>query len=96
MEVVWNEITYTRKRGGFSTAVEKRIREVFDSLIKLDHPNIVKLHSHWTDTVADRPRLVFVTEHITSGSLQQFLKRTKAKTRSLKVSLLLIDFPYFL
>ena len=37
--------------------LQEKIRQVFDNLIQLDHPNIVKFHKYWTDASADKPRV---------------------------------------
>ena len=49
----------------FYFSVQNKIKVVFDNLIQLDHPNIVKFHKYWTDTKSDKekPRvshLVFI------------------------------------
>jgi len=62
---------------------EDKIRLVFDSLTQLEHPNIVKFHRYWTDTHNDKPRVIFITEYMSSGSLKHFLKRTKRNLKKL-------------
>ena len=40
---------------------EKMIRKIFDNLIGLDHPNIVKFHKYWTEMAEanmEKPRVV--------------------------------------
>ncbi|XP_076036281.1 MLF1-adaptor molecule isoform X2 [Oratosquilla oratoria] len=54
MEVVWNEVKFSERRN--FREQEEKIRQVFDNLTQLDHPNIVKLHKYWTDTKNDKPR----------------------------------------
>lgn len=56
---------------------QEKIREVFDSLAQLEHPNIVKIHKYWMDKDSEKPRVIFITEYMSSGSLKQFLKKTK-------------------
>ncbi|XP_062618037.1 nuclear receptor-binding protein-like isoform X2 [Saccostrea cucullata] len=63
----------------------EKIRQVFNSLIQLDHPNIVKFHKYWTDTKDGRPRVIFITEYMSSGSLKQFLKRTKKNNKTFQL-----------
>lgn len=75
VEVVWNEIRFNEKKLFY--AKEKKVSQVFDRLIQLEHPNIVKLHKYWIDKNLEHPRLVFITEYMSSGSLKQFLKRTR-------------------
>ena len=36
---------------------QDKIRQVFDNLIQLDHPNIVKFHKYWTDTSNGKSRV---------------------------------------
>ncbi|XP_068211109.1 nuclear receptor-binding protein homolog isoform X2 [Palaemon carinicauda] len=81
MEVVWNEVRFSERRN--LRDQEEKIRSVFDSLTQLDHPNIVKLHKYWIDSKNDKPRVVFITEYMSSGSLKKFLKLTKKNTKKL-------------
>ena len=37
--------------------MQDKIRQVFDNLIQLEHPNIVKFHKYWTDTKGEKPRV---------------------------------------
>ncbi|XP_017738962.1 PREDICTED: nuclear receptor-binding protein 2 isoform X1 [Rhinopithecus bieti] len=48
VEVVWNELRF-RDRKAFA-AHEEKIQTVFEQLVLVDHPNIVKLHKYWLDT----------------------------------------------
>ncbi|KAG9509091.1 Nuclear receptor-binding protein-like protein [Fragariocoptes setiger] len=75
VEVVWNEVRFSERK--YFTAREEKISEVFERLIQLDHPNIVKLHKYWMDKDVEHPRVIFITEYMSSGSLKQFLKKTK-------------------
>lgn len=82
VEVVWNEVQYASLQELKSQ--EDKMRQVFDNLLQLDHQNIVKFHRYWTDTQhPDRPRVIFITEFMSSGSLKQFLKRTKRNAKRL-------------
>lgn len=83
VEVVWNEVQYANLQELKSQ--EEKMRQVFDNLLQLDHPNIVKFHRYWTDTQqnGERPRVIFITEYMSSGSLKQFLKRTKRNAKRL-------------
>uniref|UniRef100_W8C341 Nuclear receptor-binding protein homolog n=2 Tax=Ceratitis capitata TaxID=7213 RepID=W8C341_CERCA len=82
VEVVWNEVQYANLQELKSQ--EDKMRQVFDNLLQLDHQNIVKFHRYWTDTQnAERPRVIFITEYMSSGSLKQFLKRTKRNAKRL-------------
>ncbi|XP_034661696.1 nuclear receptor-binding protein homolog [Drosophila subobscura] len=82
VEVVWNEVQYANLQELKSQ--EEKMRQVFDNLLQLDHQNIVKFHRYWTDTQqAERPRVIFITEYMSSGSLKQFLKRTKRNAKRL-------------
>ncbi|KAK4294505.1 hypothetical protein Pmani_032875 [Petrolisthes manimaculis] len=81
MEVVWNEVRFSERRN--FREKEEKIRLVFDNLTQLDHPNIVKLHKYWMDNKNDKPRVVFITEYMSSGSLKKFLKLTKKNVKKL-------------
>ena len=75
VEVVWNEVRFSERK--YFKAKEEIISDVFDRLIQLEHPNIVKLHKYWIHKDADMPRVIFITEYMSSGSLKQFLRKTK-------------------
>ncbi|XP_068153727.1 nuclear receptor-binding protein homolog [Drosophila tropicalis] len=82
VEVVWNEVQYANLQELKSQ--EDKMRQVFDNLLQLDHQNIVKFHRYWTDIQQpERPRVIFITEYMSSGSLKQFLKRTKRNAKRL-------------
>ncbi|XP_063921764.1 nuclear receptor-binding protein homolog isoform X2 [Zophobas morio] len=81
VEVVWNEVQFSERKN-FKNQEEK-IQLIFENLTQLEHPNIVKFHRYWTDTHNDKPRVIFITEYMSSGSLKQFLKRTKRNVRRL-------------
>ncbi|XP_050310147.1 nuclear receptor-binding protein homolog isoform X2 [Anthonomus grandis grandis] len=81
VEVVWNEVQFSERKN-FKNQEEK-IQMIFENLTQLDHPNIVKFHRYWTDTHNDKPRVIFITEYMSSGSLKQFLKRTKRNVKRL-------------
>lgn len=83
VEVVWNEVQFSEKKN-FKSQQDK-IRQVFDNLILLEHPNIVKFHKYWTDTTGDKPRVIFITEYMSSGSLKQFLKLTKKNNKTFQL-----------
>jgi len=36
---------------------QEKLKQVFDNLIELEHPNIAKFHKYWTDVNKDRPRV---------------------------------------
>ncbi|XP_075970011.1 MLF1-adaptor molecule [Anticarsia gemmatalis] len=81
VEVVWNEVQFSERKNFKSQ--EDKIQMVFDNLTRLEHPNIVKFHRYWTDTHNDKPRVIFITEYMSCGSLKQFLKRTKRNVKRL-------------
>ncbi|XP_052775901.1 nuclear receptor-binding protein-like [Mya arenaria] len=91
MEVVWNEVYLSENRN--KKGQQDKIRQVFDNLIQLDHPNIVKFHKYWTDPLPDekpsdpvkKPRVIFITEYMSSGSLKQFLKKTKKNNKTFQL-----------
>ncbi|KAM3839592.1 nuclear receptor-binding protein 2 isoform 3-T3 [Vipera latastei] len=80
VEVVWNELQFTDKTA--FTAHEETIKATFEQLVVIDHPNIVKVHKYWLDVKESKAqasvrRVIFITEYVSSGSLKQFLKKTK-------------------
>uniref|UniRef100_A0A6M2DD81 Nuclear receptor-binding protein homolog n=1 Tax=Xenopsylla cheopis TaxID=163159 RepID=A0A6M2DD81_XENCH len=81
VEVVWNEVLFSERKS--FRKQEEKIRTVFENLTLLGHPNIVNFHRYWTDTHNERPRVIFITEYMSSGSLKQFLKRTKRNVKRL-------------
>lgn len=76
-ETVWNEIFFTDRRTFRDK--ESDIKEMFDNLVKLNQPNLVKYYAWWTDAARDRsrPRLCFITELMTCGSLRSFLIKSR-------------------
>lgn len=75
VEVVWNEVQFSERK--YFKTQENNVKNVFENLIQLDHANIVKFHKFWTDARSETPRVIFITEYMTSGSLKQFLKKTR-------------------
>ncbi|CAG0915400.1 unnamed protein product [Notodromas monacha] len=83
VEVVWNEILFDELIEMENQ--EAKLRRIFDNLIELEHPNIVKFHKYWLDKRQESPRVVFISEYMPSGSLKQFLKRTKSNLKRLSL-----------
>ncbi|XP_053414447.1 nuclear receptor-binding protein 2 isoform X4 [Nycticebus coucang] len=81
VEVVWNELHFADRKA-FS-AHEEKIQTVFEQLALVDHPNIVKLHKYWLDASEAHARVIFITEYVSSGSLKQFLKKTKKNHKAM-------------
>lgn len=92
VEVVWNEAVFSGSKK-FKSKEEAKLNKVFEALTLIDHPNIVKFHRYWTDdggtsgtSGQTRPRrLVFITEFMSSGTLKQFLRKTKRNNRKIQV-----------
>ena len=153
VEVVWNEARFISTKK--FKAQEENMKNVFEALTTIDHPNIVKFHKYWIDygppkdskienlketakksdadvplisseqsSIAQtknsaeltedkelaksgtetkgiermdskvdkeaggkkyEPRLIFITEYMSSGSLKQFLRKTKRNNRRVQV-----------
>ncbi|XP_041262043.1 nuclear receptor-binding protein 2 [Onychostruthus taczanowskii] len=81
VEVVWNELLFTDKKA--FKAHEEKIKTMFEQLVLVDHPNIVKLHKYWLDVKDCKARVIFITEYVSSGSLKQFLKKTKKNHKAM-------------
>lgn len=95
VEVVWNEVLFSDKK--VFKAQEEKIKEMFENLMQVEHPNIVKFHKYWLDMKESQARVIFITEYMSSGSLKQFLKKTKKnhKTMNVKVSVYLGGGPWY-
>uniref|UniRef100_A0A671RFP6 Nuclear receptor-binding protein 2 n=1 Tax=Sinocyclocheilus anshuiensis TaxID=1608454 RepID=A0A671RFP6_9TELE len=83
VEVVWNEVQFSDKK--VFKSFEERIREMFENLMQVEHLNIVKFHKYWLDMSESRARVIFITEYMSSGSLKQFLKKTKKNHKTMNV-----------
>ncbi|KAE8297254.1 Nuclear receptor-binding protein [Larimichthys crocea] len=81
VEVVWNEVMISERKN--FQQLEEKVKAVFDNLIHLEHANIVKFHKYWADTKENRARVIFITEYMSSGSLKQFLKKTKKNHKTM-------------
>jgi len=89
VEVVWNEAMFSETKK--FKAQEDKLKSVFEVLTLIDHPNIVKFHRYWTDhgkinektKLTSKPRVILITEFMSSGSLKQFLKKTKKNSRKI-------------
>ncbi|KAM9704167.1 nuclear receptor-binding protein isoform 1-T1 [Menidia menidia] len=81
VEVVWNEVMFSERKN--FKMQEEKVKAVFDNLIQLEHLNIVKFHKYWADVKENRARVIFITEYMSSGSLKQFLKKTKKNHKTM-------------
>ncbi|XP_069461567.1 nuclear receptor-binding protein isoform X3 [Ambystoma mexicanum] len=81
VEVVWNEVQFSERKN--FKMQEEKVRAVFDNLIQLEHLNIVKFHKYWADVKENKARVIFITEYMSSGSLKQFLKKTKKNHKTM-------------
>ncbi|XP_059579574.1 nuclear receptor-binding protein 2 isoform X2 [Alligator mississippiensis] len=81
VEVVWNELLFCDKKA--FKAHEEKIKTMFEQLVLVDHPNIVKLHKYWLGAKDSKARVIFITEYVSSGSLKQFLKKTKKNHKAM-------------
>lgn len=89
VEVVWNEAMFSEAKK--FKAQKDKLRIVFEALTQIEHPNIVKFHRYWTDDgrtddktkETSKPRVILITEFMSSGSLKQFLKKTKKNARKI-------------
>ncbi|KAM9409123.1 nuclear receptor-binding protein-like [Pholidichthys leucotaenia] len=81
VEVVWNEVKISERKN--FKLLEEQVKAVFDNLIHLEHANIVKFHTYWADRKDSRARVIFITEYMSSGSLKQFLKKTKKNHKTM-------------
>lgn len=93
VEVVWNEVIIRNWDHKQSKVKEEKIKVALDQLIQLDHPNIVKMHKYWTDVKEEAVRVIFITEYMSSGSLKQFLKKTKRNVIKMALPVSVDTFP---
>uniref|UniRef100_A0A3Q3W9I0 Nuclear receptor-binding protein 2 n=1 Tax=Mola mola TaxID=94237 RepID=A0A3Q3W9I0_MOLML len=83
VEVVWNEVLFFDKK---VFKAQEKIKEMFENLMQVEHPNIVKFHKYWLDMKESQARqVIFITEYMSSGSLKQFLKKTKKNHKTMNV-----------
>uniref|UniRef100_A0A672RPL6 Nuclear receptor binding protein 2b n=1 Tax=Sinocyclocheilus grahami TaxID=75366 RepID=A0A672RPL6_SINGR len=61
VEVVWNEVLFQDKKV-FKT-VEDKMKEMFENLMQVDHPNIVKFHKYWLDIGDNHARVTHTETH---------------------------------
>ncbi|KAH0622974.1 hypothetical protein JD844_025928 [Phrynosoma platyrhinos] len=94
VEVVWNEVQFSERKNFKLQEVvtflcfapplpQEKVKAVFDNLIQLEHLNIVKFHKYWADVKENKARVIFITEYMSSGSLKQFLKKTKKNHKTM-------------
>ncbi|XP_043199793.1 nuclear receptor-binding protein-like [Amphibalanus amphitrite] len=85
VEVVWNEVRFSENKN--RKKYMARISAIFDSLQSIDHPNIVGFHKYWFDQPdkSDKPRVNFITEYMSSGSMKHFLKRTRVSKKKMAI-----------
>lgn len=89
VEVVWNEAMFSETKR--FKAQEDKLKNVFEALTLIEHPNIVKFHRYWTDQgktdektgISSKPRVILITEYMSSGSLKKFLRKTKKNNRKI-------------
>ncbi|KAF1629637.1 UNVERIFIED_CONTAM: Nuclear receptor-binding protein, partial [Eudyptes robustus] len=82
-EVVWNEVQFSERKN--FREQEEKLRSVFDNLTQLVHINLVKFHKYWTDTKSEKPRMIFITEYMSSGSMSRFLQRARSSGTLLNI-----------
>ena len=84
LEVVWNEIRYSERKSMQSN--DTRLSRIFNRLVQLNHNNIVHIHKYWIDK--ENPRLIFITEYMSGGTLRLFLKKTRSSNVINKMTLM--------
>uniref|UniRef100_A0A914D7E4 Protein kinase domain-containing protein n=1 Tax=Acrobeloides nanus TaxID=290746 RepID=A0A914D7E4_9BILA len=82
-EVVWNEVLFSERKN--FREQEEKLKSVFDNLTHLVHINLVKFHKYWTDTKSEKPRIIFITEYMSSGSMSRFLQRARSSKTALNI-----------
>ncbi|XP_065889694.1 nuclear receptor-binding protein-like isoform X2 [Dysidea avara] len=83
-EVVWNEVSVSKSK---AKRDKEQLLKTLEQLTGVKHANIVKFYEFWyepresANTAPDR--LVFITEYMTSGTLLQFLKKSKKNNKQI-------------
>ena len=52
----------------------------------------MKFHRFWNDVLAEKARLVFISEYMTSGSLKKFLKKTRTNNKTISAKVMFLSF----
>ncbi|KAI6241337.1 Protein kinase domain-containing protein [Aphelenchoides fujianensis] len=84
-EVVWNEVQFSERKN--FREQEEKLKSVFDNLTRLTHVNLVKFHKYWTESKADKPRIIFITEYMSSSSMFRFLHRARSSGSPLSLKI---------
>lgn len=79
-EVVWSQVQVHRSKLQGMHLISQEANFLKD----LEHPNILKLHQYWTAGESDSVNAVFITECMTFGSLDQFIRIMKANNKPVK------------
>lgn len=82
-EVVWNEVQFSERKN--FKEQEEKLKLVFDNLTRLNHINLVKFHKYWVDVKSDKPRIIFITEYMPSGTMFRFLQRARSSGTLLNI-----------
>eukprot|EP00117_Sycon_ciliatum_P020151 scpid64962/ scgid5300/ Nuclear receptor-binding protein len=86
VEVVWNEMQFSERKK--FRLQKSRLEKTFNNLTKLRHNNIVKFYKYWIDDKSEGPtRVIFITEYMTSGSIGQFLRRSKKNKKGVNLKM---------
>uniref|UniRef100_A0A670ZUB1 Nuclear receptor binding protein 2 n=1 Tax=Pseudonaja textilis TaxID=8673 RepID=A0A670ZUB1_PSETE len=81
VEVVGNELLPSPEV--LLLAQQEKIKAPFEQLVGVDHPNIVKVHKYWLDMKGSKAQVISITDYVSSGSLKQFLKKTKKNHKAM-------------
>lgn len=78
IEVAWNDVSIALLPKGEKSRVISEIK----LLESLQHPNIISFYSSWFNR--EKEKVVFITELMTSGTLNQFVKKRPIRWRIIK------------
>uniref|UniRef100_A0A670ZUD0 Nuclear receptor binding protein 2 n=1 Tax=Pseudonaja textilis TaxID=8673 RepID=A0A670ZUD0_PSETE len=92
VEVVGNELHFMDKAA--FTGHKEKIKAPFEQLVGVDHPNIVKVHKYWLDMKGSKAQVISITDYVSSGSLKQFLKKTKKNHKAMSARVALFPCSY--
>lgn len=84
-ENLWNEVQFSERKNFRDQ--EEKLKAVFDNLTNLAHTNLVRFHKYWTDSKSEKPRIIFITEYLPSGSLYKFLHRARSSGTPINIKM---------
>ena len=79
--VQWNEMQISSKK---NRKDQEELHRELASFVDLSHDNIAKMFDFWIDSPNKQKRVVYITELMTSGTLQQYLQKNDRNLKPLQ------------